>query len=144
MCPTSAMAKSTMRRDKPPVFMISPASMKKGTANKGKLLAPSIRFCARIWASNMSICHMRATPHSNKENAIGMPSAMAASNDPKKTAMVTVVLSSYFKGASTSTGSSSDSRTPINSCSDKLPDTNRQSLFSKMTAIETAATMPQA
>jgi hypothetical protein len=42
-----------MRRDRPPTFMISPASMKKGTASSGKLLAPSIRFWARIWASKL-------------------------------------------------------------------------------------------
>jgi hypothetical protein len=54
MWPTSASATSTMRFDKPPVFMISPASMKKGTAISGKLSAPLIMFCAMICASNMS------------------------------------------------------------------------------------------
>jgi tripartite ATP-independent transporter DctM subunit len=37
----------------PPAFMISPASMKKGTAKRGKLLEPSIKFCAKICASNI-------------------------------------------------------------------------------------------
>ena len=54
MWPTSASARSTMRRDRPPAFMISPASMKNGTASSGKLSAPSITFCARICASKMS------------------------------------------------------------------------------------------
>jgi hypothetical protein len=42
--------------------MISPASMKKGTASSGKLSAPLMKFCARIWASNRSSCHIRPTP----------------------------------------------------------------------------------
>ena len=79
-----------MRREMPPAFMISPASMKNGTASRGKLLAPSITFCARICASNMSKCHIKAAPHSSKEKAMGMPSAMAPSKDPKNTAMVMV------------------------------------------------------
>ena len=82
------MAKFTMRRDKPPAFMISPANMKNGTANNGKLLAPSITFCARICASNMFMCHISAAPHNSNEKAIGTPSAMAASKEPKKMAIV--------------------------------------------------------
>src|SRR6187431_3088193 len=82
------MAKLTMRRDRPPAFMISPASMKKGTASSGKLLAPSITFCARIWASNMFMCHMRAAPQASRANAMGTPSAMAPSSEPRKMAMV--------------------------------------------------------
>ena len=46
--PTSASARFTMRCDRPPTFMISPASMKKGTASSGKLSAPLMTFCARI------------------------------------------------------------------------------------------------
>ena len=88
MCPTSAMAKLTMRRDKPPAFITSPASMKNGTASSGKLLAPSITFCASIWASNMLRCHIKAAPHKSKEKAIGTPSAMAASKEPRKIVMV--------------------------------------------------------
>ncbi len=63
--PTSESARFTMRRDSPPTFMISPASMKKGTASRGKLLAPSSTFCARICASNRSRCHIRAVPESS-------------------------------------------------------------------------------
>ena len=43
-----------MRRDKPPVFMISPASMKNGTAMSGKLSAPLMMFCATICELKMS------------------------------------------------------------------------------------------
>ena len=82
-CPTMAMDQSMRRRVSPPWFMISPASMKKGTASKGKLLEPSMMFCARICASNMSRCHIRAAPESNKENAMGTPRAMAKSREPK-------------------------------------------------------------
>jgi len=67
MWPTSAIAKSTMRLDRPPVFITSPASMKKGTASKGKLLAPSMMFCASTCASKMLRCHMSAVPHSSRE-----------------------------------------------------------------------------
>ena len=77
-----------MRRDKPPAFMISPANMKNGTASKGKLLAPSSRFCARIWASNMFRCHISATPQIKSENAIGMPMAIAPSREKTKIAIV--------------------------------------------------------
>ena len=94
MWPTSAMAKSTMRRDRPPVFITSPASMKKGTASSGKLSAPLMTFCARICASNMSMCHISAAPHSSREKAIGMPSAMAPSSEKRKTAMVMMELPS--------------------------------------------------
>ena len=52
-----------MRFDRPPVFMISPASMKNGTAISGKLSAPLMMFWAMICASNMSSCSIRATPH---------------------------------------------------------------------------------
>src|SRR5512133_3336078 len=85
------MAKCTMRRDRPPAFMISPASMKKGTASSGKLLAPSITFCARICASNMSMCHIRAAPQASSEKAIGTPRAMAPSSAPRKMVMVMVL-----------------------------------------------------
>src|SRR5688572_13809163 len=77
-----------MRRDRPPAFMISPASMKKGTASSGKLLAPSITFCARIWASNMFMCHISAAPQASRAKAMGTPRAMAPSKDPRKMAMV--------------------------------------------------------
>src|SRR5215218_6176227 len=82
------MAKLTMRRDRPPAFMISPASMKKGTASSGKLLAPSITFCARICASNMFMCHISAAPQASRAKAIGTPSAMAPSSEPRKMVMV--------------------------------------------------------
>ena len=36
-------------------------------ANNGKLLEPSMMFCAKICASNMFRCHIRAAPHSNNE-----------------------------------------------------------------------------
>ena len=51
-----------MRLDSPPTFMISPASMKNGTASSGKLSAPLMTFCARICASNMSMWIIRTTP----------------------------------------------------------------------------------
>ena len=72
--------------------MIAPESIKKGTASSGKLLAPSITFCARIWASNMFMCHISAAPHNNRENAIGTPRAMAASREPRKMVMVMALL----------------------------------------------------
>jgi hypothetical protein len=52
--PTAASATLTMRLERPPVFMISPASMKNGTASSGNESAPLIRFCATICASNIS------------------------------------------------------------------------------------------
>ena len=79
-----------MRRDKPPVFITSPANMKNGTASKGKLLEPSMMFCAKICASNMFRCHISAAPHNNKEKAMGTPNNMAANNEERKTAMVMV------------------------------------------------------
>ncbi len=62
MWPTKASATSTMRLDRPPVFMISPASMKKGTAISGKLSAPLMMFWAMICASIMSIRYISASP----------------------------------------------------------------------------------
>ena len=65
MCPIHDIAIRMMRRVMPPAFMNSPASMKKGTASSGKLSAPLTTFCARICASNMSRCHISATPDSS-------------------------------------------------------------------------------
>jgi hypothetical protein len=39
--PSSAEAKAISRRDRPEEFMIAPAKMNSGIANKGKLVAPS-------------------------------------------------------------------------------------------------------
>ena len=77
-----------MRFASPPLFMISPASMKNGIAISGKLSAPLMMFCATIWASNMPIVVISATPQMISANAIGMPSAMAPSRERAKTAMV--------------------------------------------------------
>ena len=60
-----------MRRLKPPAFINSPASKKKGTASRGKLSAPSTNRCARIWLSKMTSPLVAAkkaisvTPHTN-------------------------------------------------------------------------------
>ena len=77
-----------MRRDKPPVFITSPASMKNGTAISGKLSAPLMMFCATICESKISSWYISATPQTISANAIGMPSAMAPSNDSVNTAIV--------------------------------------------------------
>ena len=77
-----------MRFASPPLFMISPASMKNGIAISGKLSAPLMMFCATIWASNMLIVVINATPQMIRAKAIGMPSAMAPSNEKAKTAIV--------------------------------------------------------
>src|SRR6185369_433479 len=77
-----------MRRDRPPLFMISPASMKKGTAINGKLSAPLMMFCATICESKMSSECISAMPHTISAKAIGMPSAIAPSSETVKTAMV--------------------------------------------------------
>jgi hypothetical protein len=39
----------------------------------------------------MFMCHISAAPHNSKENAIGIPSAIAASREPRKIAIVIVV-----------------------------------------------------
>src|SRR3954464_3424495 len=90
------MANCTMRRERPTAFMISPASMKKGTASSGKLLAPSMVFCARICASNMFMCHISAAPQASSEKAIGTPMAMAPSKAPRKMVMVMASLGRGF------------------------------------------------
>ena len=45
--------------------MISPASMKNGTAISGKLSAPLMMFWAMICESNRSSSHIRATPQTS-------------------------------------------------------------------------------
>jgi hypothetical protein len=77
-----------MRWLRPPTFMISPASMKNGTASSGKLSAPLITFCARICASNISRCTISATPQASSAYAMGMPSAIAPISAPRNTATV--------------------------------------------------------
>ena len=79
----------TMRLASPPLFMISPASMKNGTAISGKLSAPLMMFCATICESKMSSECISAMPHTISANAIGMPSAIAPSSENVKIAMVT-------------------------------------------------------
>jgi hypothetical protein len=65
------MARLTMRRERPPAFMNSPASRKKGTASSGKLSAPSTKRCARICeskAGSAPVAAMKpisATPHTS-------------------------------------------------------------------------------
>src|SRR5512143_1542910 len=80
-----------MRLDRPPVFMISPASRKNGAAISGKLSAPAIRFCAMICASIMLSWYMSAAPQTRSANAIGIPSAIAPRSENRKTAMVTAI-----------------------------------------------------
>src|SRR4029079_7553534 len=77
-----------MRLASPPLFMISPASMKKGIAISGKLSAPLMMFCATIWESNIPIVLIRPTTQTSRAKAIGMPSAMAPSSEKVKTAIV--------------------------------------------------------
>jgi hypothetical protein len=71
--------------------MISPANMKNGTAKSGKLFEPSIKFCAKICASNMFMCHISAAPHNNKEKAIGIPNAMEPIREKRNTVIVMVL-----------------------------------------------------
>ena len=73
----------------PPLFMISPVSMKNGIAISGKLSAPDTRFCARICVSNECRCSINETPHTSSANATGMPMNMAPHSDARK--MVTVI-----------------------------------------------------
>ena len=72
----------------PPLFMISPASMKKGIAISGKLSAPDTRFCARICVSKELRLIIRHTPQTSSAKATGMPMNMAPHSDTRK--MVTV------------------------------------------------------
>jgi hypothetical protein len=67
------MAMTMIRRVMPPAFMNSPASMKNGTANSGKLFAPSHMFWMTIWGSVMPIWNMTARPQPTSANATGMP-----------------------------------------------------------------------
>src|SRR5262245_53760235 len=68
--------------------MISPASMKNGTAISGKLSAPLMMFCATICESKMSSECISATPHTIRAKAIGIPSAIAPSSESVQTAIV--------------------------------------------------------
>src|SRR6266702_1909174 len=77
-----------MRFARPPLFMSSPASMKNGSAISRKLSAPLMMFWATIWESNIPIVLISATPHMISAKAIGMPRAIAPSNESAKTAMV--------------------------------------------------------
>src|SRR5262245_21127152 len=78
--------------------MISPASMKNGTAISGKLSAPLMIFCATICESKMSSECISATPQTIRAKAIGIPSAMAPSRETVKTAMV-MSGSEFLRGA---------------------------------------------
>src|SRR5262245_49007731 len=78
-----------MRLARPPRFINSPASMKKGTAISGKLSAPLMMFWATIWESKFCSECISAMPQTISANAIGMPSAMAPSRENVKTASVT-------------------------------------------------------
>ena len=47
-CPTMAMARSTRRREIPPVSIKAPARMNKGIASKTKLSAPAMSRCGSM------------------------------------------------------------------------------------------------
>lgn len=80
LCPTSVGASRTMRCDSPPTFMISPASMKKGTTSS-ELSAPLITFCARICASNkVQVPHEGDAGHQQRVG--NRHASMAASRRP--------------------------------------------------------------
>ena len=83
-----ASATFTIRLASPPLFITSPASMKKGTAIRGKLSAPLMMFWAMIWESKISSECISATPHTISANAMGMPSAIAPSREKVNTASV--------------------------------------------------------
>ena len=68
----------------PPAFMNSPASMKKGTASSGKLLAPSHMFWMTICGSVMPMKYIMHKPHPIRAKATGMPSAISASKEVMK------------------------------------------------------------
>jgi branched-subunit amino acid ABC-type transport system permease component len=55
------------------------------------LMISSIKFCAKICASNMLRCHISAAPHINKEKAIGMPNAIEPIREKRNTAIVMVL-----------------------------------------------------
>ena len=77
---------------RPPAFMNSPARMKKGTAIKGKLSAPSISFCATICESKQPHRTHQRDAADQQANAIGMPSVIAPIREPRKTNTVMSVL----------------------------------------------------
>jgi hypothetical protein len=62
--------------------------MKNGTAISGKESTPLMTFWAMIWESKIPRYAISATPQTISANAIGMPIAMAASNEDMKTATV--------------------------------------------------------
>ncbi|MNI39871.1 hypothetical protein D3C73_940640 [compost metagenome] len=88
ICPTSAMANSMMRRDRPPEFISSPARMKKGIASSVKVSAPMIMFWAMICVLNIPMNHMSTTPQNMRAKATGTPIAMAPTSDVMKTRSV--------------------------------------------------------
>ena len=119
--------------------MTSPASMKKGTAIRGKLSAPLMMFWATIWESKISSECISATPQTISANAIGMPSAIAPSSEKVKTASVTT-------GPAPSTDDqvcSSLSFTRIRSSSEPDPLNTRTRSTSRITAAETPNTSPE-
>src|SRR5690606_22590825 len=90
MWPTKARAMSMIRWLRPPTFISSPARMKKGTASRGKLSKPACRFCASSWVLKKSRCHIRATPDTSRETAMGMPIAMEANRTARKISVVSM------------------------------------------------------
>src|SRR3990167_2393302 len=85
MWPTQVCAISMMRRLMPPLFISSPARMKKGTASSGKLSTPATMFCASSWVSQKSITQAMAAPVSSKAKAMFMPMPMSTSMPRTKT-----------------------------------------------------------
>ena len=85
MCPTQACAMVMMRRLIPPVFISSPARMKKGTASSAKLSTPATRFCASSCVSQKSSTQAIAAPVSTSDRAMFMPMPMSASMPTQNT-----------------------------------------------------------
>ncbi|MPN38540.1 hypothetical protein SDC9_186064 [bioreactor metagenome] len=94
--PTMMLAKSTSCLDNPPLLMISPESMKKGIAIRGKLFVPMTIACAMISGLKFPRKNIRTIEHKTKTIAIGMPNAKNRKSETKNTTIAILFLSSLF------------------------------------------------
>ena len=76
---------ATMRWLMPPEFINSPARIKNGTANKGKLSTPATRFCASSCVSQNPSTQAMPAPVSTRANAIFIPMPISTNMPTTKT-----------------------------------------------------------
>ncbi len=98
--PTRLLAKSTRRREMPPVSIRPPANMKKGTAIRGNESQPVNSRCAANVIGRVEPNFKVATEATPREKAIGIPRMKQISRNTNRMAITWSSLCYRFRSTS--------------------------------------------